>query len=140
MDAEKLRPRATGLITGVWAAQAVVAPAWVASSLVEGATFWVWPFGLAWFVISLVLSVRARLRWVRTSDHGIAVRSGFGPAWSWAWTHIADVTAEPPGPLVTHLAVVGHDGRVAETPLAKGDPRLRERWAEQVAPQNHTEV
>ncbi|HKJ12169.1 MAG TPA: hypothetical protein VJ976_07235 [Ornithinimicrobium sp.] len=140
MDADKLRPRATGLITAVWAAQAVIAPAWVASSLVEGATSWVWPFGLAWLMVGVVLAVRARLRWVRTDDHGIAVRSGFGPPWSWAWADIADVTADPPGPLVTHLAVVSHAGRVAETPLAKGDTRLHQRWTKHVSAQTQTEV
>ena len=140
MNQEKLRPRATGLITAVWAAQALVAPAWVASSLVEGATFWVWPFGLAWLVVGLVLAARTRLRWVRVDDHGIVVRSGFAAPWSWAWADIADVTAEPPGPLVTHLAVVGRNGSVGETPLAKGDQRLRERWADQTRAHTQTEV
>ncbi|MGB7449402.1 MAG: hypothetical protein WA892_09775 [Ornithinimicrobium sp.] len=140
MDAEKLRPRATGLVTAVWAAQALVAPAWVASSLVDGASFWVWPFGVVWALVGLTLAVRTRLRWVKTDDRGITVRSGFGSPWSWGWSDIADVTSDPPGPLVTHLAVVGRTGRVGQTPLAKGDPRLSERWAQRQPHKNETEV
>jgi hypothetical protein len=140
MDADKLRPRATGLITAVWAGQMLVAPAWVVSSLVDGASFWVWPFGLCWALVGLILAVRARLRWVRTDDRGITVRSGFASPWSWGWSDIADITSDPPGPLVTHLAVVGHTGQVGQTPLAKGDTRLWERWAERDPRKNQTEV
>lgn len=128
MQPEKLRPRATGLIVGIWVVQAAVAALWVGTSLLEDASFWVWPFGAAWISVAVLMAIRARRLWVRVDPAGIQVQSGFAPSWSWAWGQIADVTAEPPGPLVTHLAVVGRDGQVAETPLAKGDPRLREVW------------
>lgn len=125
---DKLRPRATGLITLVWAAQSVIAILWIVSSLVDGASIWVWPFGVTWAAVGLLMALRARRQWVGIDEHGITVQSGFSPKWSWTWATIADVTPEPAGPLVTHLAVVGLDGRVAQTPLAKGDDRLREVW------------
>lgn len=125
---DKLRPRATALITVVWLAQSVIAILWIISSLVDGASIWVWPFGVSWAVIGVLMALRARRLWVNTDEHGITVQSGFTPAWSWSWDNIVNVTPEPPGPLVTHLAVVGADGRVAQTPLAKGDERLRELW------------
>lgn len=126
---DKLRPRATGLITIVWAVQSVIAMLWIVSSLVDGASIWVWPFGVTWAGVGVIMALRARRAWVDTDEHGITVQSGFSTKWSWRWADIVDVTPEPPGPLVTHLAVVGRDGRVAQTPLAKGDDRLREVWA-----------
>lgn len=128
MQPEKLRPRATGLIVGIWIAQAAIALLWIGTSRVEGASLWIWPFGLGWASIALVMAYRARRQWVEVDDTGIAVQSGLGRRWAWSWKQIIDITAEPPGPLVTHLAVVGSEGRVAETPLAKGDARLREVW------------
>ncbi len=125
---DTFRPRATGLITMAWAAQSVIAILWIVSSLVDGASMWVWPFGVSWAGVGVLMALRARRQWVACDEHGITVQSGFSPRWSWAWGNIVNVTPEPPGPLVTHLAVVGHDGRVAQTPLAKGDERLREVW------------
>lgn len=129
MQSEKLRPRASGLITGVWAAQAVIAALWIVSSLVDGASFWVWPFGFAWAAFTIAMALRSRRQWVVADEEGITVQAGFGPGWSWTWDQIDDVTAQPQGPLVTHLCVVGVDGQVAQTPLAQGDPRLRELWS-----------
>lgn len=128
MQAEKLRPRATGLIVGIWLVQAAIAVLWVGTSLLEDASFWVWPFGAAWASIAVLMALRARRSWVEVDQTGIHVQTGFSTRWNWAWEQIADVTAEPAGPLVTHLAVVGRDEQVAETPLAKGDSRLREVW------------
>ncbi len=128
MQAEKLRPRATGLIVGIWLAQALIAGVWIGTSRIEGASLWIWPFGFGWALISVVMAYRAGRQWVEVDTDGIRVQSGFRPSWSWSWQHIGDVTAEPAGPLVTHLAVVGRDGRVVETPLAKPDTRLREAW------------
>lgn len=128
MQPEKLRPRATGLISGIWLAQAAIAVLWVGTSLLEDASFWVWPFGAAWASVAVFMALRARRQWVEVDQTGIAVQPGFGARWTWAWQQIADITPDPAGPLVTHLAVVGTDGQVAETPLAKGDLRLREVW------------
>lgn len=128
MQPEKLRPRATGLIVGLWVGQAVIALLWIGTSRIDGASLWIWPFGFGWALISLTMAYRARRQWVEVDDAGIRVQSGFRPAWSWTWQQVGDVTAEPAGPLVTHLAVVGRDGRVAETPLAKPDTRLRDAW------------
>ncbi len=129
MQPEKLRPRASGLVSAIWAAQAVIAALWIISSLVDGASFWVWPFGFAWAAIGIVMALRSRRQWVLADTHGITVQNGFGPGWSWTWDQIDEVTPQPEGPLVTHLSVVGIDGRIAQTPLAKGDPRLGELWA-----------
>ncbi|MGB5953423.1 MAG: hypothetical protein WBG57_13035 [Ornithinimicrobium sp.] len=123
-----MRPRATGLIVGIWVVQAAIAALWVGTSLLEDASFWVWPFGAAWASIAVLMAIRARRQWVEADESGISVQAGFRPRWTWQWQQIGDVTPEPAGPLVTHLAVVGRDGQVAETPLAKGDTRLREVW------------
>ncbi|MGB3829925.1 MAG: hypothetical protein WA962_14250 [Ornithinimicrobium sp.] len=129
MPPEKLRPRASNLVSAIWAGQALIAALWIISSLVDGGSFWVWPFGFVWAAFGIVMALRTRRQWVVADNQGISVQAGFGTHWSWTWDQIGDVTPEPPGPLVTHLAVVGVDGRVAQTPLAKGDPRLRELWS-----------
>lgn len=130
MQPEKLRPRATALITAIWVGQAVIALLWIISSLVDGASFWVWPFGFGWASFGAMMALRSRRQWVLADVEGITVQPGFGRRWSQTWDNIAEVTPDPPGPLVTQLAVVGRDGAVHETPLAKGDPRLPEIWSE----------
>ncbi|MGB3258711.1 MAG: hypothetical protein WBG89_05545 [Ornithinimicrobium sp.] len=129
MQPEKLRPRASTLVALIWGAQTVIAALWIVSSLVDGASFWVWPFGFAWATFGIVMALRTRRQWVMVDEQGITVQSGFRPRWSWTWDQIGDVTAQPEGPLVTHLCVVGVDGQIAQTPLAQGDPRLHELWS-----------
>ncbi len=138
MSDQKLRPRATGLIVAIWLVQALIALGWMVSSNVEGASLWVWPFGAAWATFGVFMALRAQRQWVATDAVGIEVQSAFRARWALPWSDIADITPDPPGPLVTNLAVVRRNGQVAETPLAKGDDRLSQIWASRSTDQHST--
>jgi Bacterial PH domain len=130
MSGTRLRPATTRVAMAAWGLQAVIAVGWLASSVVDGASLWVWPFGVTWAVGALVLLYRARRQAVVVDDEGMTLLSGLSRTATIPWGAVRDISPDPPGPLTTHLAVVLTDTRIVETPLGKGDARLREAWLE----------
>lgn len=128
MQHTRLRPGTTRVATIGWGIQALVAVLWVASSLVDGASWWVWPFGLLWAGVALAQTFRARREAVVADGDGLKVLTGLSRTTAVPWTEVADISAEPDHEFVSHLAVVRTDQSVVETPLGKGDERLRELW------------
>jgi hypothetical protein len=134
MSRTRLRPGTTRVAMVAWGLQVVFAVGWVASSAVDGASWWIWPFGLLWAAVALAFLYRAHRQAVITDDEGMTLLTGLHRTATIPWSAVADISGNPPGPLVTQLAVVLKDTRIVETPLGKGDPRLREIWLGRSAP------
>lgn len=128
MSRTRLRPGTTRVAMVAWGLQALIALGWLASSAVDGASLWIWPFGVLWAGVALTLLYRARRQAVLLDDDGMTLLSGLNRTATIPWGAVADISPDPPGPLTTQLAVVLTDSRIVETPLGKGDPRLREAW------------
>lgn len=128
MQRTRLQPGTTRVAMLAWSVQAVVAVLWVASSTVDGASWWIWPFGLTWAGVALTQAYRARRQAVVVDPGGLRVLTGITRAVTVPWDQVEDITPEPTGRYVAHLAVVLTDGGIVDTPLAKGDDRLRELW------------
>lgn len=131
MQRTRLRPGTTRVATVAWALQSLVAVLWVISSVVDEASWWIWPFGLTWAGVALVQTYRVRRQGVVVDDGGLQVLTGLSRSTAVPWGEVADISAEPDGDFVVHLAVVRSDRSVVETALAKGDERLRELWLSQ---------
>lgn len=128
MQRTRLRPGTTRVATVAWALQSLVAVLWVVASVVDEAGWWIWPFGLTWAGVALAQAIRVRRQGVVVDDGGLQVRTGLGRSTDVPWGEVVDISAEPDGEFVAHLAVVRSDRSVVETALAKGDDRLRELW------------
>ncbi len=131
MQRTRLRPGTTRVAMAAWALQSLVAVLWVISSVVDEASWWIWPFGLAWAGVALLETHRVRRQGVVVDDGGLQVLTGLSRSTAVQWGEVADISAEPDGGFVAHLAVVRSDRSVLETALAKGDERLRELWLSQ---------
>lgn len=128
MQRTRLRPGTTRVAMVAWGFLAVVAVLWVVSSVVDEASWWIYPFGLVWIMVALAQTYKARRQAVVVDADGMQLLTGLGRTASVSWGIVADISPQPPGEFVSHLAVVLTDDRVLETPLPKGDDRLRELW------------
>ncbi len=128
MSRTRLRPGTTRVAMAAWGLQVLFAVGWLVSSAVDGASLWIWPFGVLWAGVALAFLYRARRQAVLVDDEGMTLLSGLHRTATIPWGAVADISSDPPGPLTTQLAVVLRDSRIVETPLGKGDPRLREAW------------
>lgn len=128
MQRTRLRPGTTRVAIVAWGAQSVVAVLWLLSSIIDNGSWWVWPFGIAWALFGLGAAYRSYRQAVVVDEEGMQLLTGLSHTATIPWGMIRDVSAEPPGEFVSRLAVVLNDTRVVETPLGKGDERLRELW------------
>lgn len=128
MQRTRLRPGTTRVAILAWGGQTLVAVLWLLSSIIDNGSWWVWPFGIVWALFALCAAYRAYRQAVVVDDEGMQLRTGLSGTASIPWDLVRDVSPQPPGEFVSRLAIVLNDTRVVQTPLGKGDERLRELW------------